>query len=47
MMEESAAACVKGNFAQALEKGKEAVSQSSQLMLCSPSDNAQHELQRR
>lgn len=28
MMEESAAACVSGDFAQALEKGKEAVSQA-------------------
>lgn len=28
MMEESAAACVSGNFAQALEKGKEAVSRA-------------------
>lgn len=30
MMEESAAACVSGDFPQALEKAKEAVSQASQ-----------------
>lgn len=34
MMEDSAASCVEGNFAQALEKAKEAVRKSASLCNC-------------
>lgn len=34
MMEDSAASCVEGNFTQALEKAKEAVSKRASLYNC-------------